>query len=573
MGFHSDNFLIYKKLSFFDFFYVLLFLIFFQNIFKSYYYLKSKSSYLEYTIVRYILVIVIFFTASYVIHFTNQWNKINSVLKVFIKQEEHEKKMESQIGIQSKLPNWLSLTLKFDKNRILYSFLKSGSLLDESYFELFEKLSGSMMVKSELSDITREQIMKFYFGEKENIINKNSEINRIETNIKINESFHSASVQVKVNLLSLKSENKKHFSFQLDPKACLIQVKNLNKPEDYTFSVTKKNSTDYTISMSGKNLIDEEEILLIEYENYLSRKDNKLQFKGFEILNSSMMIPHRIIIEANKNIKNINLQFVSNDYHIEKDFRKLDRKLSFYYAYGNFLNAWTLEIISEAKTAIEDSANIGIGNVVTKNKIDEIIMLLDPSLKKSQWIELYKSLQRIPYISRIHLVSNDWFTPRQLFEGIEYLEKIELSKFHLLPFNNLSDRKTYLVIANSNGNFFNLQDLNPSDYFDRLILYFKINKNRLFFHSPAQKNPRYIQDLIDYNLIIESKPLTEINRYSLLPTNSIQPDSKIDLTNELLSAKEKSYSEITDFPEILRDRKMNSKMRKLIGDGFYSEFK
>ncbi len=484
---------------------ILFTLFHFIYIFKSFLELKNKLDYLKYTISRYILILGIFIISYSYFNFYYEWKRIYNVFQTFkILRIEQNYEM-------NKIPEWLSLSLKLEKNFTLYEFLNQKSKKNFILTKILRNESWNYPIDLKL-------IKNFYFPELKNE-NEQIQIEKISTEVFYKKNFF----EVKLKFYKPKSKFEKLF-FTLNKESVI--------PKKYK-NIRKLNSFTYVIDFKD----------MFEFEFIYFQRNTENKFLGLELLNSNNSIAHQI-----KLINFNGIKLDSKFYHLEKDFMEGN-----YFSNGKFISNWILEIFDEEFEK----------KTFKKIRFDEIIFLMNDSISNEIWLERYEYIQKKFSNRKIHILSKSWFTPRNFIEAKEKILNSQNPKTHLIPFQLFDKTKIYFIITGDNESFIELKSLKPSFYYSSLIDFFKLPKRKIYLSNFNNKIPNYIQDLLNYEYIYFVQQINEefyVSEIKMFDTNNLSLTKSINM-----------YNYISENSNLLEDFKFPIK-QKLEFEGIIHEF-
>jgi hypothetical protein len=497
------------------------------------------------------VVFVLLLSTVYSVWYLQEWRKINSIIK-------HS--MENSVENGRIIPEFISIGTKVTPSDVLKNYL-----CHNHRFDILDKLSSIYETRFKLTEEISERVFNFHFFNSNYFLPPNS-----KKQIGIQEIYEKYEIQIpsyklvnQINFKINRLETNSYMDFEIPEGSVITKFEVVNNFGKIFKNSETKNSPDlilsklstfkyrvYNFSSINKSI----QSIFIEYEALL-KKDSQIILNSPEYLNTQLFLPIQIELNFKNQFSN-QFEFNSPDYYFEKNFSGENS----YKAKGNYKKKWTILFNNDTTQNSKYTKNI---------QIDEYILILENQLKKTNWIEIYKSL---PRNKKIHLVSKNWFTPRNLEEGIEFIKNEELIDFYLIPFTNLQPKKKYHILTTPRLYEFSLFSLEPSLYFDSMIDYFLSSKNNIYFTSLNYFTNSYLNDLdrIGFiNLIPFSNDyLAEIDLCkikSCLEINSNQSD--------VIQKEKDFYEQITLNPTSLIKRDLKNFKSKEKFLNYYTDFR
>lgn len=430
------------------FYFLFLHLVF---LFQSYFRLKLEKEYIYYTFSKYFLIFIIFILSFGTFYFYFEWKRIKTIFQTF-----KILRIEQNYEI-TKIPDWLSLSLKLDKSFLLYEFLNQKEKKNFILTKIIKDDNWNYPINLGL--------IESFFYSKTKESNFDIKFEKMKTEIYFKKKFF----EVKTKFFKpFKKNLKLYFSL---PNESIIQNKypNIKKINSYLYEI---------------NFQDAEEFEFVYFQ-----KLNGKFFKSANFLNLNSNATFFLeLIHLEK------LEIHSKNYHLEKNFETGN-----YFATGKYHANWEIEF----KNADSYKAKL------EKVEFDEIVFLMNDSLNNKDWLKIYENIYKSNLGKKFHLVNNSWFTPRNFDEAKQNILVSQNPKTHLIPFNLLNKKIKYLFILSIEEFNIELKNLRPSYYYLAMIDFFKLPKRKLFIYNLKNNSPSYIKDLINYGFIEEVKMMNE----------------------------------------------------------------
>lgn len=509
--------------------------------------LRDNQYYLQYTLSKYLTYALLLFTSIYFIWFHTEWNRGQFIIRNHFLENKIINSKRSLID--DDLPAWASLGMKLPANHVSELYLQPESSNNSILFTLFRSdklfdpfafIVSNISKKVDILNEDREHLLKLLFGYTKISLNRlwygNSWITtKIETRLVFYPKLRIAKTEMQItpSRESNQGLDEIEYTFKL-PEGSICNKLSIQRGGKEEFAqllhLTKSQMNDKIIDSSQNifayatwmednflrvklNPIKGEEIqtFKIGIVSPLKLVNSKLEYNSFKIegpiLNSAN---HNIFVSVYEP-KDTNLS--GKSYTFEKNISRSSKEdFSTWFAYGKYKDEWSV-ILDNAPFKKNELQSISESEIQEKEfHPDKIYILINSSLSKKEWKNVYSRLSSLGISSQIILVTNEWFYSKSIQENLDFIDSQVLPKFNLFPFYKIVNDSDILIITNREESSIPFHELKGSAFFTKNIEFFSKNKKNIYVNSLNGKLSTYFNSLNEYELIQDiSAPLDEIS--------------------------------------------------------------
>ncbi len=505
--------------------------------------LRDNKYYLQYTFSKYLTYGILIFTSLYFIWFHTEWNRGQFIIRNHFLENKIINSKRSLID--DDLPAWASLGMKLPVNHVSELYLQPESNSREVLFTLFgsDKLFdpfafivSNISKKVEIPNEDREHLLKLLFGYTHISLNRlwngNSLITSdVETNLQLYPESRIAYTEMKISLYNENNLDKQEaiytfkvpegsvctkLSLWIDGKEELARLTYLSKTQnaDNTALGVENKDPSYVTWMEDNLLrVRVFPVLAGNYRSFkigfispLQVTNNKLKYQGFKI-EGPVLDSAKHKIESNVfEPKDTNLSGKAYTFE-KKNSRNTKEIYSKWFAYGKYEEDWSIFLDNPPPVnGIFRSADLKltVSELEMKEKDfrpDKIYILINSSLSKKEWKNVYTRLSALGTNSQIILVTNEWFYSKNKEENLDFIDSQVLPKFNLFPFYKIVNDTDILIVTNREESSIPFNELKGSIFFNKNKEFFSKNKKNIYIQSLNGKLSTYFNSLKEYELI------------------------------------------------------------------------
>lgn len=509
--------------------------------------LRDNQYYLQYTLSKYLTYALLLFTSIYFIWFHSEWNRGQFIIRNHFLETKIINSKRSLID--DDLPAWASLGMKLPANHVSELYLQPEAINNSVLFTLFHSdklfdpfafILSNFSKKVDILNEDREHLLKLLFGYTQISLNRlwygNAQVtSKVETKLDFFPQLRIANTEIKITTSNESNEdlNEIEYTFNLPEGSICTKLSLWNGGKEevaHILHLTKSQMND-NIMDSSKNILayaswKEDNFLKVKLfpskgekiQNFSIGIASPLKLVNSNLEYNSFKIEGPILNSANHNIlvsvfepKDTNL--TGKSYTFEKKISRSSKDIfSMWFAYGKYKEDWSITLDNPAFVKNE-SQTISESKMQEKEFLpDKIYILINSSLSKNEWKNVYSRLSSLGINSQIILVTNEWFYSKNIQENIDFIDSQVLPKFNLFPFYKIVNDSDILIITNREESSIPFHELKGSIFFTKSIEFFNKNKKNIYVNSLNGKLSTYFNSLYEYELIQDiSSPLDELS--------------------------------------------------------------
>lgn len=538
--------------------------------------LRDNKYYLQYTFSKYLTYGTLIFVSIYFIWFHAEWNKGQLIIRNHFL--EHKIINSKKSLIDDDLPAWASLGMKLPVNHVSELYLQPESGNSGTQFNLFgsDKLFdpfafviSNISKKTDIPNEDREHLLKLLFGythiSLDRLWNGNSLLTTdVKTHIQLYPESRVVYTEIELSVYNDSQNGNQEaiytfktpegstctkLSLWIDGKEELARLTYLSKAQTAYNTIVGRERRDPSyvtwmddnlfrvrvFPVAGKNF----RTFKIGFLSPLASLHDKLFYQGFQMegpLSNSAY--HRIELDMFE-AKDTNI--FGKGYTIEKKINHSDKsKYSKWFAYGKYKDNWGIyidkpkEIAGEFQFSNFKFKTSDLEFIEQDFLPQKIYILINSSLGKKEWKNVYSEIAALGLNAQIILVTNEWFYSKNWDENIDFIDSQVLPKFNLFPFYKIANETDILIITNAEESSIPFSELKGSSFYNKNKEFFSKNKKTIYVQSLNGKLSTYFNSLKEYELIQDLPiSLSTLSRNLQLEKISlpIQSESKFSFPN------------------------------------------
>ncbi|MBK8395304.1 MAG: XrtN system VIT domain-containing protein [Leptospiraceae bacterium] len=507
--------------------------------------LRENKYYLQYTFSKYLTYSVLIFASLYFIWFHTEWDKGQFIIRNHFLETKLINPKRSLID--DDLPAWASLGMKLPVNHVSELYLQPESnnrdflfsaFGSDKLFDPFAFIVGNISKKADILNEDREHLLKLLFGYTHISLNRlwngNSLITtNVDTYIQFYPNTRVSYTEMKISIYNESDLGNQEaiYTFKLpNGGVCTklnLWIDNKEEPARLTYLSKAKETYDKIVGVERR---DPSYVTWME-DNLLRVKVFPVNAKSYRTFKIGFINP---LIVQNKNLTYQSLQIEGPPHTSAKHTIKLDvlenpevnisgygysfekeilpknqTSLSKWFAYGKFKDNW--KVYLDKPNSLNGEFNFSnLKLKVTELELqkkkfypEKIYLLINSSLPKKEWKNVYSKLAAANLNSQIILVTNEWFYSKNTKENLDFIEDQSLPKFNLFPFYKITNETDILIITNREEHSIPFSDLKGSAFYNKNKEFFSKNKKPIYVQSLNGKLSTYFNSLLEYELIRE----------------------------------------------------------------------